>query len=228
MSNSCPQYLRTCLLAMVCFYSMTARAGAYNYTGSWILKANMMSLSESDIGLGICGEYRLEDALSIQLEAGYAPYSHQESSVRSLNAFSLRPELRIYLPHRHRSKIARADMYTGLEFLIKQANTHFSEWQKETDNQGNTIRRLYDYKTRNFSLGPVFKLGVQMYIGADRRLVIDIGAGAGPVLNQVRHTGQPPPPLQQNDLIRIDPFSMNKRSGIYIHPQLDLRIGYRF
>ena len=216
------------LAVLVLCYGTRTQAAPYDYTGNWILKANALSVTESDMGIGVGGEYRIHPTLSLQLEAGFAMSGHQESSVRSLDAFSFRPELRIYLPHRHRRDQAHADLYTGLEFTFKRANTHFSEWEKETDDQGNTYQRLYDYKTRNITFGPIFKLGVQMYIGAARRLVIDIGAGAGPTVNQVSYTGNQPLLKAHRDIIHIDPFSLNKRSGIYAHTQVDLRIGYRF
>ncbi len=226
MRRSAPLVPYRLLLALC--YGIRTQAAPYDYTGSWIIKANALSITQSDLGIGIGGEYRIHETLSLQLEAGFAMTSHEESSVRSLHAFSLRPELRIYLPHRHRRDKARADMYTGIEFTLKRANTHFSEWEKEIDDQGNTYQRLYDYKTRNITLGPIFKFGVQMYIGAARRLVIDIGAGAGPTVNQVSFTGNQPLLKENRDIRRRDPFSMNKRAGIYAHTQLDLRIGYRF
>lgn len=215
------------LFAGVLFCSIPARAGLYDYTGSWILKANVLGITESDLGFGIGGEYRFHNFLAFQLEANYAGYGQEELSIQSLNALSLRPEIRAYLPHPGRKATARVDMYAGLEFTFKYAKTHFAEWNTYQDDQGNSYRRYSDYKTKNFTFGPVFRFGLQMYFGTARKLVADAGFGIGPTFNQVSRQGDQPPDRDQGNF-NIDPFSYNKYSGIYAHAQFDLRIGYRF
>ena len=118
-------------------------------------------------------------------------------------------------------------MYTGLEFTLKHADTHFAEWYQLRDNQGNTYQQFADYTTRTFTFGPVFRLGVQVYFLASRKLVADAGLGIGPSFNLVNIKGDLPPdwPGERN---LDDVFSLNKYSGTHVHAQFDLRIGYRF
>lgn len=215
------------LVAGVLLCSLPARAGRYDYTGSWILKLNTLAVTESDIGFGIGGEYRFQDILALQLEAGYAGYGQDGLSIQALNALSLRPEFRVYLPHPGRRRASHVDPYAGLEFTLKYAKTHFAGWNNYQDDQGNSYQRYSDYKTKNFTFGPVFRFGVQMYFGSARKLVADLGLGIGPTFNQVSRQGTLPPDRPKGT-IYIDPFSFNKYSGVRAHAQLDLRIGYRF
>jgi hypothetical protein len=215
------------LFAGILFCSLPARAGRYDYTGSWILKLNTLAVTESDIGFGIGGEYRFQDILAFQLEAGYAGYGQEDLSIQSLNALSFRPEFRVYLPHPGRRNASHVDPYAGLEFTLRYSKTHFAAWRNFEDDLGNSYQRYSDYKTKNFTFGPVFRFGLQMYFGSARKLVADAGFGIGPTFNQVSREGDAPVDRSKGSF-NIDPFSFNKYSGIYAHAQLDLRIGYRF
>lgn len=215
------------LLACTLLFNIPAKAGDYDYTGSWILKLNALGITESDIGFGVGAEYRFHNILSLQLEAGYATFGQEELPIQSLNAYSFRPELRIYLPNPRRRKNVRINMYTGLELTMRYARTHFAEWRTVQDDQGNTFQRFTDYRTKNFTFGPMARMGMQMYFLSSRKLVADLGFGIGPYFNQVTYQGDiPPEPVRSGLDIHI--FSNNKYSGIYAHGQIDLRIGYRF
>ena len=215
------------LLAGILLVSIPAKAGEYDYTGSWILKLNALGITESDIGFGIGAEYRFHNILSLQLEAGYATYGQEELSIQSLNAYSFRPEIRIYLPNPRNRKNVRVNMYTGLELTLKHARTNFAAWYTYQDDQGNTFQRFMDYRTKNFTFGPIVRMGMQFCFTSSGRLVADLGFGIGPSFNQVSYQGDiPPEPVRSGLDIHI--FSHNRRSGIYAHGQIDLRVGYRF
>lgn len=214
------------LLAGILLVSMPAKAGDYDPAGSWVVKLNALGITESDIGFGIGAEYRFHNILSLQLEAGYATYGQEELAIQSLNAYSFRPEIRIYLPNPRRRKNAHVNMYAGLEFTLKHARTHFAAWYTYNDDQGNSYQRLTDYRTRNFTFGPMVRMGMQFSFTSSGKLVAELGFGIGPSFNQVSYQGDiPPEPVRSGFDVHV--FSHNRRSGIYAHGQIDLRVGYR-
>lgn len=205
----------------------SAQDRRYDYTGSFIPKFSAYSVTDAESGLGIAAEYRLHPFLSLQAGIDFITPLVQQGATGGAG-FRIRPEGRIYIPHRGPWRHQRHfDFYGGLEISLKYIHTDFEEWQLRDDLYGNTYQQYYAFGTRNFAFGPVFRLGIQWYIGPARRLVIDAAAGCGPVFNaiSVQDKGYPLPDLHPR---YEEALSYNKYQGVSATLNFDVRIGYRF
>ena len=202
----------------------------YNYSGSLIAKVSPLALSDADIGMGAALEYRFSHIASTQLAVDYI-FGGNEPEMVKVSGIRLRPEIRAYLPNsrKHRGAESHVDAYLGVELAFKYVKTNFEEWIGLNNNYA-SYKQFAAYNTRNVMLGSMLKFGVQGYITSARNIVFDIAVGAGPGFNNVSGTDGRKILNQNNneDYFNPNPFSENKRNGLYALVSLDFRVGYRF
>jgi hypothetical protein len=224
-----PGHAITLLGFILLFHTrLFAQEEKMGYTGSWIIKFAPLSITDSDIGLGAFAEYRINEFVGVQLGADYLGMGQDmEQRVQSATGVRLRPELRMYIPSKRRRKATpRAEMYAGLEITYKYVNTSFAEWVTVEDDFGNRFSRYADYTTKNSAIGPVVKMGCQIYIGPLRNFIADASMGIGPVYNNI--TASKDAPFNWYKRSNFDDgFSYNRYSGIRPYFCFDIRIGYR-